>query len=70
MKGQYVIVINKNSPVPLRHVVEMTTHMNKEEFKDWYYNIYHMLEGDEFIYCNSHKDMLNFLERLYEHEEN
>ena len=48
----------------------MATHMNEEEFKDWYYNIYHMLEGDEFIYCNSHKDMLDFLERLYEHEEN
>ena len=70
MKGEYVIVINKNSPVPLRHVVEMTIHMNKEEFKYWYYNIYHMLDGDEFIYCNSHKDMLDFLERLYEHEEN
>ena len=70
MKGEYVIVINRNSPVPLRHVIEMKTHMNEEEFKNWYYNIYFKLNGDEFIYCNSHKNMINFLERLYSHEEN
>ena len=70
MDQKYVIIINNNNPVPLRHVIEMTTHMNEEEFKDWYYNMYHRLDGDEFIYCDSHKNMINFLERLYSHEKN
>ena len=70
MKEEYMIVLNKNSPVPLRHVIKMTNYMGEEEFKDWYYDTYFKLDGDEFIYCDSHKSMIEFLERLYNHEEN
>ena len=70
MGQKYVIIINNNNPVPLRHVIEIKDSYNEEEFKSWYYNIYFKLNGDEFIYCDSHKNMINFLERLYSHEEN
>ena len=70
MKHGYVIVINNNNPVPLRHIVEIIKYCNEEEFKDWYYDTYFKLDGDEFIYCESHKSMIEFLERLYGHEKN
>ena len=70
MEQKYVIIINNNSPVPLRHVVEIKDLYNESEFKNWYYDIYFKLDGDEFIYCDSHKSMIEFLERLYNHEEN
>ena len=55
----WVIVYNMNSLVtPIRHIVELhNVDMIRINFKEWYYKRYNQLEGDEFVYCSSTKEM-------------
>lgn len=65
MNQGYIIVINKKDDItPLRHIVTIYQTYNKEEFMDWYYSQYWKLDGDEFIYCPTHKDRDTCLEQL------
>lgn len=58
--NHYMIVCNFNTDgPPIRHIVKLsdldTSTLN---FKNWYYERYNRLDGDEFIYCASKDDML------------
>lgn len=53
----YVVVFNKNSSIPLRHIITTAGPYSEAEFKEWYYSEYHELEGDEFIYCTTREIM-------------
>lgn len=60
----YVIVINRSGPVPLRHIVDWYVPYDEESFKEWYYENYHKLDGDEFTYCKGRTEMLNYVEEI------
>lgn len=66
MNERYVIVYNRNGPIPLRHVVTLKdgSPYSEDEFKEWYYSIYHQLEGDEFLYCADRKERDEALENI------
>lgn len=54
----YVVVVNyKGHFTPVRHIVEIKEPYNEADFKKWYYEEYHQLDGDEFIFCPSHSHM-------------
>lgn len=60
-----VVVINRNYPVPLRHVVAVDGPYRQSDFVKSYYSQYHNLDGDDFVYCATRKirdDFLNTLE--------
>lgn len=53
-----VVVVNYKCYIsPVRHVVEVKNPYDEDDFKKWYYEEYHELDGDEFIYCPSHAEM-------------
>lgn len=56
---KYVIVFNMQSIIsPIRHIVELhDMQFDEKEFTAWYYEDYNKLEGDEFAYCASSKEM-------------
>lgn len=63
----YVVVINRNGPIPLRHIVENKGESDPAAFRDWYYSNYHTLEGDEFIFIPSSRELKQWLDQ-YEKE--
>ena len=57
---RYVIVVNRDDILsPIRHVVEIEDGVPyfQDEFSAWYYDKYHKLDGDDFVYCLSTKEM-------------
>lgn len=56
---KYVIVFNMQSLIsPIRHIVELHENAyDKESFAAWYYENYRKLDGDDFLYCTSSKEM-------------
>ena len=60
---EYVIVINRKRPIPLRNIVELIDPrtFNEEDFKKWYYDQYFELDHDEFIHCKTRKERDDFL---------
>lgn len=57
---RYVIVVNRSGILsPIRHIVGLQEGVPyfTDEFQPWYYDQYRKLEGDEFIYCLSTKEM-------------
>ena len=57
---RYVLVINKDGILsPIRHIVEIEAGVpySHGEFSAWYYDKYNKLEGDEFVYCLSTREM-------------
>lgn len=57
---RYVIVVNREGILsPIRHIVELESGVPyfQDEFSAWYYDRYHKLNGDEFVYCLSSKEM-------------
>ena len=64
-----VIVINRNGPVWLRHIITIPDgRYNPECFKDWYYDEYHELPGDEFVYCSTRRERDELIERIKQEE--
>ena len=65
----YVVVLNRETPGPaLRHIVRTEKPYDKESFQGWYYNWYFKLDGDEFIYCPTRKDVDDALEAAKQEE--
>lgn len=65
-----VVVINRNGPVWLRHIITIAAGCyNPDDFKAWYYDEYFELPGDEFVYCPTSKDRDEFVERIKKEEE-
>lgn len=64
----YVVVLNFNGPVPLRHIIDTKVPYNQNNFQSWYYGQYHKLNGDEFVFCASQEDMLNCVEEAKNRE--
>ena len=57
---RWVIVFNMQSLIsPIRHIVRIADDVQyfKDEFEPWYYDRYNKIEGDEFAYCLSTKEM-------------
>ena len=56
---KYVIVFNMQSPVsPIRHIIGLNdVEYNKDEFAQWYYENFNQFPDDEFLCCNSSKEM-------------
>lgn len=56
---KWVIVLNMQSLItPIRHLIELhDVEYDKAEFAEWYYERYYKLDGDEFYYCLSTKEM-------------
>lgn len=65
-ESEYVIVINRTGPIPLRHIVELTDQKpyDEENFKKWYYDQYCKLNGDEFVHCKTRKERDDFLKTI------
>lgn len=63
---EYVVIINRTGPIPLRHIVTISAPYNEDSFAAWYYEHYHKLEGDEFIHCTSRREMETFVAQLQE----
>ena len=59
-----VVVFNKNSIIPLRHIVTINEPYDEATFKSWYYNNYHKIDGDEFIYFYTSNERNTFVENL------
>ena len=53
----YVVVLNRKSPIPLRHIVSISGPYVREEFENWYYTEYHKLDGDDFVFCENSQQM-------------
>ena len=62
-KGE-VVVINRDSYVPLRHIVKIYEPYDEEDFKRWYYSEYYEFDGDEFMYCPTREDRDKLIEGL------
>ena len=61
----YVIVINRNAKIShIRHIVSISLPYNENEFKQWYYDTYHKLDGDEFVFCASRDERDRYIETL------
>ena len=60
----YVIVVNRSGPIPLRHIVSITTPWDKDSFTAWYYSQYHKLAGDDFIFCADREERDRGLQSL------
>lgn len=64
----YVVVLNFNGPVALRHIIDTEEPFEREEFQRWYYGQYRELDGDEFVFCGSREAMLNCVEEAKNRE--
>lgn len=64
MNESYVIVINKNSFVPVRHIVTIHEPYNQDNFAKYYYERYYKLDGDEFIYCPTRQNRDDYIREL------
>ena len=64
MSGGYVIVINRQGPIPLRHIVEIHEHYNQNNFEKWYYDQYWRLDGDGFVFCATREERDAFVQSL------
>lgn len=51
----YVVVVNRNGLVPIRHIVAVEDY-DRDKFIKSYYASYHKLEGDEFVFCPTRED--------------
>lgn len=61
----YVVVVNNNGLGPgVRHIVETKKPYDPEKFQHWYYEQYHKLDGDEFVYCPDHAHMFAFVKAV------
>lgn len=67
---KFVVVINTKCIPLVRHVIEIKEEhdLNVEEFKAWYYDIYHKLDNDRFMFCDSEKEMREIVEKAKEDE--
>ena len=59
-----VIVINRKSGIPVRHIITISEPYDETAVRNWYYDNYHKLDGDEFIYCETSKARNEFIENL------
>lgn len=60
-----VVVYNKNDVIiPLRHIVSVDEPYNEASFKGWYYENYHKLDGDEFVFCATRQERVEIVKLL------
>lgn len=59
----FVVVVNKEGLAHVRHVVEVEDY-DRDEFIEWYYGIFHKLDGDEFIFCPTCKERDELIREL------
>ena len=59
-----VVVYNPELTIPLRHVVLVQNYEGIEEFKKWYYTIYHEIPGDRFEYCPTTIERTEVINRI------
>lgn len=59
----YVIVLCRDEfGLNLRHIITLYDVYNAEEFRNWYYEHYYELSGDEFKYCATQEERDKVLE--------
>lgn len=67
MQGQQYVVVTNTTKLDngeafttMRHIIHLSSAPYDEElFKAWYYEEYWKLEGDKFIFCTTHAEMLS-----------
>lgn len=64
----YVFVINKNSPIFIRHIITCPKPYEEKYFKEWYYSEYLDIDGDEFIYCDNKEEYDETYEKIRQEE--
>lgn len=64
-KKSWVVVYRPEGDYPrVRHIVTITGPYKEDEFKEWYYESFHKLDGDAFKHCCTENEKQTFIDSL------